>query len=112
MGSTDLSWTEFFNVVDGKNRSSDTFYQGTNAATGEKLWDVPVASKQDTEDAILAARHAFKSWSAKPFEERRTILKKLGEGLKPYLDDFEELLLKESAKPVSLSQIKESDHFL
>jgi acyl-CoA reductase-like NAD-dependent aldehyde dehydrogenase len=99
MGSTDLSWTEFFNVVDGKNRSSDTFYQGINAATGEKLWDVPVASKQDTEDAILAARHAFKSWSAKPFEERRTILKKLGEGLKPYLDDFEELLLKESAKP-------------
>ncbi|KAI9735360.1 MAG: hypothetical protein M1818_006555 [Claussenomyces sp. TS43310] len=101
MGSLqkDVSWTEFYNIIDGKNRSSKEFYHGLDPTTGEKLWDVPVATKQDTDDAVAAARKAFKTWGQTPFEERRKVLLEFGKSLKDYLGDFEELLIKENAKP-------------
>jgi acyl-CoA reductase-like NAD-dependent aldehyde dehydrogenase len=100
MGSNELSWTTFHNIIDGKARSSEKFYQGLDPCTGEKLWDAPVATKQDMEDSVVAARKAFSGWRDTPFEKRIALLRAYQEGLKPHYENFTELLMRESGKPV------------
>jgi hypothetical protein len=36
----DIVFDKFYNVVDGKQRSAETFRNGVNPATKAKLWDV------------------------------------------------------------------------
>jgi acyl-CoA reductase-like NAD-dependent aldehyde dehydrogenase len=102
MGSiSSMDLNAFANIVDGKTRSSGTFYHGIDPTTGTKLWDVPVATKQDLEDAVVAARNAFESWSVLPFEERRKLCAEFGELYKANLEYFDGLIRIECAKPVS-----------
>ncbi|KAI1330711.1 aldehyde dehydrogenase-like protein [Xylariaceae sp. FL0255] len=64
----------FYNVIDGKGRESDIKEQVTDPRTEELLWDVPIASSQDLDDAVEAARRAFKTWRMTTQEERHKIL--------------------------------------
>lgn len=66
-----LSFDTFHNIIDGKQRGSDSTHNGIDPTTGEKLWDVPIASQKDVNDAVAAATRAFPSWSKTPFEERK-----------------------------------------
>ena len=101
-----ISFDTFHNVVNGELRGAKNVYHGLDPTTGDKLWDAPVASKQDVEDAVVAARKAFKPWAKTPFEERVKTLRKFADAVKPYLDDFTELILKENGKPVGLLNAK------
>lgn len=105
MGSIE-SFYSFHNIIDGKPRGAKQTYCGIDPTTGKDLWDAPVASKQDVEDAVAAARKAFKPWGKTPFEERVKVLRKFADAVKPYLDDFTELILKENGKPVSAPPLK------
>lgn len=97
-----IKFDTFHNIVNGELRGAKQVYHGLDPTTGDKLWDAPVASKQDVEDAVVAARRAFKPWARTPFEERVSTLRKFADAVKPHLDDFTELILKENGKPVSL----------
>ncbi|OCK82597.1 aldehyde dehydrogenase [Lepidopterella palustris CBS 459.81] len=98
MAST-LSFTTFYNIIDGKPRSSKVLSHGYNPATRERLWDVPVATSQDIEDTVKAAKRAFKTWSKVPLSERAALLKKYQDALEPLLGELGELVLKEIGKP-------------
>lgn len=103
MGSIqELSWTTFYNVIDGENRSSKEFYRGIDPSTGKELWDAPVATKQDLEDSVVAARKAFDGWRDTPFEKRIEKLKSYGDALKPHFEKFTDILMKETGKPVRI----------
>lgn len=97
-----ISFDTFYNVVDGKNRGAKASHQGINPVTGEKLWDVPVATKEDLDDAVTSAEKAFKTWSQTPIEKRKELLKKYCELYMSYKDELTDLLCKETGKPVSL----------
>lgn len=97
-----ISFDTFHNVVDGKNRGAKKSHQGINPVTGEKLWDVPVATKEDVDDAVASAEKAFKTWSQTPIEKRKELLKKYCDLYMSYSDELTDLLCKETGKPVSL----------
>ncbi|GAB7344245.1 hypothetical protein MBLNU457_2126t1 [Dothideomycetes sp. NU457] len=94
-----ISWDSFSNVVDGKNRSADNFHQGVDPTTGQKLWDVPIATQQDVDDAVEAGLKAFQSWSQTTLDERRDYIRKYIELYKRYENEMTELLKKETGKP-------------
>lgn len=94
-----LNFTTFHNIINSEPRSSSTFHQGTNPATSEKLWDVPVATKSDLDDAVNAARSAFPSWSKTPIEERKRLVVKWSEVYMGYEKEFTDLLVTECGKP-------------
>lgn len=96
-----LSFTSFHNIVEGKARGSDTTHHGVDPATRSPLWNIPTASEQDVNDAVLAANTAFRSWRAVPFEARVNRLRMWGEGCRLYLEQFGELVSTENGKPVS-----------
>ena len=96
-----MDFTSFSNVVDGKLRGAKVSYHGINPATEEQLYDVPCASRGDLEHAVEAARRAFPSWSQTSFEERCSLVKRYADAFLAYEQDFTELLMKETGKPVS-----------
>jgi len=95
-----LNFEQFYNIVDGKQRGSDKIHRGVNPATRQELWDVPIASDRDLNDAVVAARKAFPGWRDTPIEERKELLGKLVDSFEAHSDDFIELLCRESGKPV------------
>ncbi|KAK1255590.1 hypothetical protein MKX07_007849 [Trichoderma sp. CBMAI-0711] len=89
-----IDFTKFANIVDGTRRSSESFYTGTNAATGSSLWQTPVATSQDVEDAVVAARKAFGSWAAKTYKDRTELLERFADIFLAHANQFIELLAK------------------
>ena len=96
---TTVDFNTFTNIVNGEPRSAKNKYNGINPTTKEKLWDVPVASKEDVEDAVKAANEAHRKWSKKSWEERQEALNRFKDLYASYVDDLTELLLKEVGKP-------------
>ncbi|KIN03246.1 hypothetical protein OIDMADRAFT_40839 [Oidiodendron maius Zn] len=91
------------NVINGENSSSKKFYHSLDPCTGKALWDAPVATKQDMEDSVLAARESFEKWRKVPFGEKVKLLEEFGKGLKPHYQQFTELLMRENGKPKRLA---------
>ena len=95
-----IKWDEFSNVVDGKNRGSKEKHYGTDPATGENSWPVPIGNQQDVDDAVVSAQKAFEKWSEVSFDERKEKIKKFRDHYMSYADELITLLEKESGKPV------------
>ena len=98
---TTVSFSTFHNTVNAEPRTSKNTYNGIDPTTKQKLWDVPVATQQDVEDAVTAASEAFKSYSKTTFEERKQYVVRLEEALSGYESEMVDLLAKETGKPVS-----------
>jgi len=96
---TTIDFTTFSNIVNGEPRNSKNKYNGIDPTTKEKLWDVPVASKEDVEDAVKAANSAYRKWSTKSWEERQQALARFKDVFTSYMDELTELLLQETGKP-------------
>jgi delta 1-pyrroline-5-carboxylate dehydrogenase len=96
----DFSFTSFHNIVAGKQRGSEKTTHTVDPATLENLWEIPIATELDVEDAVTAAKNAFRTWKKTPFEERVELLKVWGDACRPYLKQFGEVIVKENGKPV------------
>ncbi|KAF1809620.1 aldehyde dehydrogenase [Eremomyces bilateralis CBS 781.70] len=94
-----VDFTKFYNIVDGQKRSAATQHQGINPGTQESLWDVPIGTQQDVDDAVAAAQKAFKSWSATSIEKRTELINKFVEVFAQYTDEMIQLVQKETGKP-------------
>lgn len=77
---------------------------GIDPATGEPLYEVPIATKEDLDAAVKHSRTAFKLWSSTPFSERAELLLKFADAIEQNRKDLEKLLTMESGKPIGLSQ--------
>lgn len=92
---------QFFNIINDELRGASDHHQVTDPRTEEPLWPCPVATTQDFEDAVTAARNAFPAWSKSTVAERQAVLVKLAEGLKENRQELEEIVMKETGKTVS-----------
>jgi acyl-CoA reductase-like NAD-dependent aldehyde dehydrogenase len=97
--TTTVNFHIFSNIVDGRPRDAKTKYNGIDPTTKEKLGDVPVASRDDVEDAVKAANSAYRDWSKKSWEERQETITRFKEVYSSYLDELTEILVKETGKP-------------
>ena len=97
-----INFTTFDNIIDGKPRNAKNHTNGVNPSTGEKLWDVPVATEEDLNDAVQSAQTAFESWSQVPIEQRKEKIKSFFDLYEEYKGEFTKLLMKENGKPVSI----------
>jgi acyl-CoA reductase-like NAD-dependent aldehyde dehydrogenase len=97
--TVNIDFTTFHNIVDGKQRNSKTVHNGIDPVTGSKLWDVPIATQQDVDDAVESATKAFKTWSQTPIEKRKELMLKFSDLYETYEKDFTDLMCKETGKP-------------
>lgn len=94
------------NYINGNfhNPIQDEWLDNYCPATGEVYGKIPNSSKEDVENAYIAAKSAFPIWSQTTLEERSRILIRISELLEANLDRFAEAESKDNGKPVSLAK--------
>lgn len=96
----------FYNIINGEKRSAAKVHQVTDPRTEELLWDVPVATPEDLEEAITAANKAFKTWGKSTIPERQAILAKMSDVISENAAELAELARRETGKSVLMGQIE------
>lgn len=95
--------TEFFtfnNVIAGKCRSSERTDRTINPSDKKPLWEVPVASTRDLDDAVASAQKAFVKWSRTKWSDRQGYLARARDVLFQNRDQMAQLIVQEGGKPV------------
>lgn len=105
MATAKMEFSTFYNVIQGRLTIGSAVRHGINPATREPNPPVPVATLQDVDAAVAAAKEAFKLWSKTTISERRRKIVAFAEALSHYSDDFATLLTTEQGRPVSWSSM-------
>lgn len=101
--ATSATFFTFSNTINGEARTSPRLTQAVNPSNKQRLWDVPVASEADVDEAVAAAKQAFPSWSRTPWSERARLLAQAREALLAIKDDMASVIMQENGKPVGAS---------
>jgi len=100
MSVTQNDTLELKNYINGEWVSSNSGHtlDVPNPATNELLAKVPVSSKEDVDQAVAAAKEAFKSWKYVPVPKRARILFKFHTLLSDNHEDLARLIVQENGK--------------
>ncbi|GFF92920.1 aldehyde dehydrogenase [Aspergillus udagawae] len=104
--STDISFDSFWNILDGERRGSSRVHHGTNPATGKPLWDAPIATAEDVDEAVRAAQKAFPKWSATEYSSRVQLLNQFADAFLKLAPEFTTLLQAETGRTKDVAQIE------
>ena len=91
------------NIINGQFAPTPTTRHSIDPSTGEPLCKVPLARKEDLDEAVEGARKAFKTWSKTTFEERAKLVSEFADAVEENREELEKLLTMEQGKPLSLS---------
>ncbi len=98
-------------IIDGQEvpASSGKYFDVLNPGTEEVIAQVPLGDREDTRQAIDAAREAFDSgiWSEKSPSERALVLLRLADLMEAHTEELATLESKNQGKPIKLA--KDSD---
>lgn len=94
------------NYINGQyvNPTNNEWLDNYCPANGEVYGKIPNSSQADVENAYIAAKSAFPTWSQTTLEERSRILIKISELLEANLNRFAEAESKDNGKPISLAK--------
>lgn len=100
MSKTEDEVRELNNFINNKwNASNTNQYQGVvNPATGEVIANVPISSFSDVDEAVDAAKQAFKKWRKTPVPQRARILFKFQNILTENHEELAKLVTQENGK--------------
>ncbi|CAL3963131.1 unnamed protein product [Diplocarpon coronariae] len=101
MSSSQYDFTTFRNVISGNLVTASETRHAINPATKEPSWEVPIATAQDVDEAVAAARRAFPPWAETPIEQRQHALKSFAAALAKHTSEFAKLLVIEQGKPLN-----------
>jgi aldehyde dehydrogenase (NAD+) len=90
----------FLNSIGGRwapARSGRTFCN-LNPATGEVLGEYPASGPEDVDDAVRAAREAYRSWRRVPAPKRAEIVFRAGEIVRARKDELARAMTREMGK--------------
>lgn len=84
---------------------STQVFEVHDSTTEEVFATVPQGSRAEAEQAVLAARAAFDSWSQLPVETRCTYIDKIVEGLKARTDEMGTAIAREVGMPIKMAKM-------
>lgn len=94
------------NYINGNfhNPIQDKWLDNYNPSNGEVYCQIPNSTNEDVENAYIAAKSAFPSWSQTTLEERSRIMLKISELIDTNLDRLAEAESKDNGKPIWLAK--------
>ena len=102
------SSSNYQNYIAGEFRASSEYYDVENPATQEVVDRAPVATIDDVEAAISAARAAGKEWAQRPAVERAGYLTQFATLVRQNADELTRLLVMEQSKTQALAAVEVS----
>ena len=94
------------NIINNQFAPTSTTRHSIDPATGEPLFEVPVASQEDLDAAVKHAQEAFKTWSTTTHEERAKLILAFADAIEENREDLEKLQTMEQGKPLSLANLE------
>lgn len=88
------------NFINGKwvEAKTEKYEDVPNPATGETIATVPISTRRDLDDAVAAAKEAFKTWSQVPVPRRARILFRYQQLLVEHWDELAKMITQENGK--------------
>ena len=93
-----MKQTPYALTISGQRVFSPETGQAINPATEQPICDFPLASRDQLEQAIAAARRAQLAWADTPITERQQMVSKLGDLIEQNQEAFTKLLISEQGK--------------
>ncbi len=87
-------------TIGGKAAPTHATIPVVNPATGEAFAHAPDCTRGQLDEAVAAAREAFKTWRATPIETRQALMRKAAEVLLAHANDLGRLFTREQGRPV------------
>lgn len=87
-------------TVDGKTLATAASFAVIDPATGQPFTDAPLASRNDLDAAVAAARRAFAGWAATPIDARAAAILAFADALEGAKDELAAILSREQGKPL------------
>jgi len=94
-------------IIDGRLIASEETFKVVDPATGRPFAKCPLATDQQVEDAVAAARAAFAFWSSMPIDGRAEHLERVADALDGRKQEVAELLSREQGKPAHSAALGE-----
>lgn len=91
--------TDYRNLIDGQMTDNGQWLDVVNPANEQVIGRVPACGKDELDQAVAAARRAFKTWSKMPIAERRAAVQAISAIIKENADELHRLLTSEQGKP-------------
>lgn len=91
--------TDYRNLIDGQMTDNGQWLDVVNPANEQVIGRVPACGKDELDQAVTAARRAFKTWSKTPIAERRAAVQAISAIIKENADELHRLLTSEQGKP-------------
>lgn len=107
--TTSLFNGPYYLSIAGKLVQTEDSFDVMNPATGEVLAKAPAGTPQQLDEAVAAAKSAFKTWSALSYDEREKYLLAYADALEVHRDELSELLTLEQGKPLKTMAEPEVD---
>ena len=96
--------TQYKNLINGEMVGTAETLDVVNPANEEVIGQVPACGEEELNQAVAAARAAFKSWSKKPIDERRKVVQAIAGVINENNDELFRLLTAEQGKPHAQAQ--------
>ena len=90
--------TPYALTINGQRAFSAETAQAINPATEQPICDFPLATREQLEAAVAAAKRAFPAWSDTAIIERQQMVSKLGDLIEQNYEAFIKLLITEQGK--------------
>ena len=97
---------DFTMTINGKGVTSPQSLEVVNPATGKTFSSVPDCSREQLDEAVAAARKAYKSWKQTSFDERAALLKKAAVAITENASDLARLFTREQGRPVDAAEME------
>ena len=107
--TTSLFNGPYYLSIAGKLVQTEDSFDVMNPANGQVLAKAPAGTPEQLDDAVAAAKSAFKTWSALSYDEREKCLLAYADALEVHRDELSELLTLEQGKPLKTMAEPEVD---
>ncbi len=91
-------------TINGRAVTTATYFDAIDPATEEVIGAVPDCTREQLDEAVAAALHAFPAWSATPLVERQAMLGRIAGTLMTHCATLAALLTQEQGKPLAKAQ--------
>ncbi|KAF8721650.1 aldehyde dehydrogenase family, partial [Rhizoctonia solani] len=98
--------SHYTHIINGKPASSSSTLDVQNPATQRKIAEVPVATKDQLDEAVAAARAALPAWSAKSQDERAQVLEQIAGIIQKNISEYKHILVSEQGKTLANAEME------
>ena len=93
--------TTYSMLIGGQLHSGSAQMDVINPATAQPFATAPRAAQSDLDAAVTAARAAYPAWAATPLDQRRAVVRAMGDVMATNAEELAQLFTREQGRPLA-----------